>query len=84
MTIGFGSGVVDRVDPGFVDVAAHDFHLRSASRHWTEAGYVVDPSNSPALAAGDPNSPVDAQPDRAGPRSELGAYGNTAEASYTR
>ena len=39
---------------------------------------------SPALAKGDPEGSADENPERAGKRNELGAYGNSGEASYVR
>jgi hypothetical protein len=39
---------------------------------------------SPALAKADPGAAADRNPERAGKRNELGAYGNSGEASYAR
>jgi hypothetical protein len=64
--------------------AQGDFHLKSTAGRWTPAGYLQDAATSPAIAKGDPNTAADRNPERAGRRSELGAYGNSAEASYTR
>lgn len=80
----FGAGNIAGADPLFADPAAQDLHLRSTFGRWTSAGYVEDGANSPALAAGDPMSPVPDNPDRAGDRTELGAYGNSPEASLVR
>lgn len=80
----FGGGNLAPVNPGFVSVAKGDFHLKSIRGHWTAAGYVEDTVSSPALAKGDPNAAVPDNPPRAGNRTELGAYGNSAEASYVR
>ncbi|MEZ4266627.1 MAG: right-handed parallel beta-helix repeat-containing protein [Myxococcota bacterium] len=84
IAIAFGASGLISVDPLFVDAAAHDFHLQSAFGHWTPSGYVTDATSSPALSAGDPASKTPNNPDRAGTRSELGAYGDSPEASYVR
>lgn len=84
VSITFGAGNLASVDPLFVDAAGRDFHLRSRNGHFTSSGYVTDTADSPALRSGDPAGAVNHQPARAGDRSELGAYGNSAEASYVR
>lgn len=80
--IDFGPGIVRSRNPRFVAIARRDFHLQSVFGHWTRQGYVPDQVSSPALAKGDPASPTPDNPDRAGVRTELGAYGNSKEASY--
>lgn len=84
LTVSFGSGIVKPADPRFVDAAAGNFHLKSIFGHWTKAGYAADGVSSPALAKGDPASPVPRNPPRAGNRTELGAYGNSEQASYVK
>jgi hypothetical protein len=84
VTINFGAGNLPGTDPLFVDAAAHDFHLQSRHAHWGAQAYVVDAVDSPALAAGDPAGAVTDNPARAGTRTELGAYGNSVEASFVR
>jgi hypothetical protein len=79
-----GPGLLASVDPLFVDAPSHDFHLQSRAGHWTPTGAAADPADSPALAAGDPAGSTNSNPARAGDRSELGAYGNSPEASYVR
>lgn len=64
----FGDGVVAATDPLFVDAASGDLHLQSIDGHWTPTGYVEDDASSPALGKGDGGV-------------ELGAYGNSGEAS---
>lgn len=56
----------------------------STAGRWTPGGYIQDPVMNPAIAKGDPGSTADKNPERAGKRSELGAYGNSGEASYVR
>jgi len=68
VTISFGAGNVASVDPLFVNVAQHDFHLRSTKGHFTATGYVNDAVDSPVLRSGTGGI-------------ELGAYGSSAEAS---
>ena len=46
--------------------------------YWTNAA-----ANSPVLDAGDPSSPYVREPTPNGRRANLGAYGNTAEASQS-
>lgn len=79
--IAFGPGNLPSLDPLFVDPEAGDFHLQSTAGHWTPSGYVTDAADSPALSAGDPAGPVADNPPGVGTRSELGMYGNSAEAS---
>lgn len=83
VTVTFGEGIVAPVDPLFADAANGDFHLRSTFGRWTPRGYQKDTVASPALAKGYPGGAVDQNPPRAGRRNELGAYGNSPEASLT-
>ncbi|MGE0212141.1 MAG: hypothetical protein AB7S41_10635 [Parvibaculaceae bacterium] len=82
VSIAFGDGIVVPVDPLFADPKGSDFHLRSAAGRWTETGHVQDDTTSPAIARGDPARPARGSPARAGDRRELGAYGDSSEASY--
>lgn len=84
LKVNFGAGIVAPADPLFADAAAGDFHLKSASGRWTPAGYVQDPATSSAIAKADPRAPADQNPQHTGNRSELGAFGNSPEASFTR
>jgi len=81
-SVTFGPGIMVPEDPLFADPGAGDFHLKSAAGRWTPAGVVKDDATSPAIAKGDPRGAVDRNPRRAGKRTELGAYGNSGEASY--
>lgn len=80
----FGPGITAPADPLFANPQGGDFHLKSTAGRWTAAGYVRDDAMSPAIAKADPAAPADKNPERAGKRSELGAYGNSAEASLAR
>lgn len=80
--IAFGDGMVAPADPLFADAAKGDLHLQSTAGRWTLDGRVKDAASSPALAKADPQAPTDGNPEQAGKRNELGAYGNSAEASY--
>lgn len=82
--IKFGAGILRPVNPLFVNARKGDFHLQSVFGHWTPEGYVVDAASSPALAKGDPKGSTAENPKRAGKRAELGAYGNSPEASYVK
>ncbi len=73
------------LDPLFANPAAGDYHLRSRGGRWDPAlaTWVVDAVDSPAIDAGDPASPYANEPAPNGGRINLGAYGNTPEASRT-
>jgi len=60
-----GTGNLSK-DPLFANSAGHDYRLRSTS---------------PAIDAADPASPFNLEPTPNGGRADLGAYGNTAQAS---
>lgn len=68
-------------DPLFADAATGDYHLRSQSGRYTPSGWVLDAVTSPAIDAGDPASSFALESQPNGGRINLGAYGNTAEAS---
>lgn len=80
----FGAGILRPADPLFVSPRTGDFHLKSKFGHRTPTGYVRDAVTSPVIAKGDPKGAVNKNPIRAGRRTELGTYGNSAEASYVR
>ncbi|MEZ5485548.1 MAG: hypothetical protein R3F01_10380 [Lysobacteraceae bacterium] len=58
-----------------------DYHLRSTDGRYTPGGFVNDIDDSPAVDAGDPLSPFDQESEPNGGLANLGAYGNTPEAS---
>jgi hypothetical protein len=72
ITVTFGAGNLAPADPVFAAPETGDFHLKSQGGRWTPQGYLTDAVTSPLLgrsqAAG-------------GNRSELGAFGNSGEAS---
>lgn len=74
-------------DPLFADPGQGDYHVRSRAGRWDPAGadgegtWVRDAESSPAIDAGDPAAAFDLEPEPNGGRVNLGAFGNTAEAS---
>jgi hypothetical protein len=62
-----------------------DFHLKSKAGHWNPrtCSWVLDDVTSPCIDAGDPNAAFGLEPPPNGGRANLGAYGNTPEASRT-
>jgi hypothetical protein len=68
-------------DPLFADPAGGDYHLRSSHGRYTPNGWINDPISSPAIDAGDPASAYALEPQPNGGRINLGAYGNTLQAS---
>ena len=81
-----GTGNLSK-DPLFANAAGHDYHLRSTAGRWDPAangkrgGWVLDSQHSPAIDAADPASPFKLEPAPNGGRANLGADGNTAQAS---
>ena len=60
-----------------------DYHLRSQAGRWDPVNriWIADNVTSPCIDAGDPNSPIGLEPFPNGGRINMGAYGDTAEAS---
>ena len=71
------------VDPLFADPGGGDFHLKSEYGRWDpELGkWVYDSVTSPCIDAGDPGDDYSNEPEPNGGRINMGAYGNTPEAS---
>ena len=65
------------------DFAAIDVHLKSAAGRWNGSAFVSDEATSPAIDAGDPAHDYGAETSPNGDCVNLGAYGNTPEASRT-
>ncbi len=79
-------------DPNFAHPAGGDYHLRSAAGRYDPAtglapadpnAWVRDALTSAGIDAGDPASPYGIEPSPSGGRRNLGAYGNTEQASRT-
>jgi hypothetical protein len=75
-----GTGSISS-DPLFVDVATHDFHLKSQYGRWDDSGWVNDGVTSPGIDAGDPYDAYSNEPEPNGSRINMGVYGNSVEAS---
>ena len=60
-----------------------DYHLQSQAGRWDPTGcqWVLDGVTSPCIDTGDPSSAFDLEPLPNGGRVNMGAYGNTTEAS---
>jgi hypothetical protein len=73
------------LDPEFVypsyDSAKADFHLKSTYGSWNGNSWVISETISPLIDAGNPLSNFEYEPDNNGGRINIGAYGNTIEAS---
>jgi hypothetical protein len=71
------------VDPLFADKTHGDYHLLSAHGRWDTASssWVKDSKTSPCIDTGNPADDFSAEPCPNGARINMGAYGNTAQAS---
>ncbi len=74
-----------RDTPLFLDPANGDYHLQSKAGSWRETlgVFVEDACHSPCIDAGDPADAWSREPAPNGKRVNLGAYGNTPQASKT-
>ncbi|MCE5187460.1 MAG: right-handed parallel beta-helix repeat-containing protein [Planctomycetaceae bacterium] len=90
-TLEWGQGNFE-ADPLFVNAAARDYYVKSASGHWEpttrqwilDDGGNYDPAddeNSPCIDAGDPAVEVTNEYKCNGNKVNIGAYGNTEQAS---
>jgi len=72
-------------DPLFVDPDNDDYHLRSErGRYWPRFDiWVLDKVTSPCVDAGDPHVGILNEPIPHGSRINIGAYGDTTEASLS-
>ena len=68
-------------DPLFADPDNGDFHLKSQAGRWNGTDWVNDTETSPCIDRGDPNSSYSNETYPHGQRINIGAYGNTSEAS---
>jgi MYXO-CTERM domain-containing protein len=73
------------VDPLFVDSANRDYHLMSTAGRWdaTNAAWVTDSETSPCIDTGDPTDAYALESCPNGGRIDMGAYGNTEQASHS-
>ncbi len=79
-----GTGSISN-NPEFASLSpsGEDFHLMSTVGRYTPNGWTTDGISSPCIDAGDPVSVWTNEPSPNGGRINMGAYGNTKEASRT-
>ncbi|MGD2072377.1 MAG: NosD domain-containing protein, partial [Candidatus Thorarchaeota archaeon] len=75
-----GTGNIE-VNPLFVDPENGDYHLKSEYGRWDGLSWVYDAETSPCIDAGNPTDDYCYEPQSNGGRINMGAYGNTDEAS---
>ena len=68
-------------NPLFVAPASDDFHLRSQGGSWHNGAWTADTATSPCIDAGNPSDAFGQEPANNGGRINMGAFGNTSEAS---
>lgn len=69
-------------DPLLVD-APSDLHLQSTAGSYHDGAWTADAEHSPCIDAGDPSDEYGDEPTPNGNRINMGAYGNTAQASMS-
>lgn len=72
------------IDPLFVNEAGGDLHLQSVMGHWTSTGFANDVQTSPCMDIGNPVNIYSNETMPNGGRINMGAYGNTEQASHSR
>ncbi|MFA6290505.1 MAG: MBG domain-containing protein, partial [Victivallales bacterium] len=75
-----GTGNINS-DPLFADPSANDFHLKSQYGRWSGTSWVYDTQTSPCIDTGDTGGTFINEPVPSGSRINMGAYGNTVQAS---
>jgi len=75
-----GTGDIS-LDPLFYDVSNHKFYLNSTIGTWNGLAWEVMVVDSPCIDAGDPTDDYSDEPAPNGNRINMGAYGNTVDAS---
>ncbi|MBN1669443.1 MAG: S8 family serine peptidase [Kiritimatiellae bacterium] len=68
-------------DPLFVDTNAADYHLQSTAGSYHAGAWSADATNSPGIDTGEPGAGYALETDWNGGRVNMGAYGNTVQAS---
>ncbi len=68
-------------NPLFVDASGGNFHLQSAGGSYKSGSFMADQASSPAIDTGNPNLGFSRETSPNGGRLNLGAYGNTNQAS---
>jgi hypothetical protein len=71
-------------NPQFANVAGLDFHVRSESGRWTGSAFTNDTVTSLSVDHGNPSAVFTNETAPNGGRINVGAFGNTAEASRSR
>jgi hypothetical protein len=86
-TLNVGTGIIN-VDPLFASTSMpYDLHLKSKYGRWSPAtpgGWDKDAVTSPCIDAGNPASSYSLESDYNGKRINLGAFGNTPQASRSK
>lgn len=81
-TYNYGIGCIFE-EPLFANIEKGNYHLKSKGGRWNGTMWIADDVTSPCINAGDPLSDYSNEPAPNGSRVNMGAYGNTAEASKT-
>lgn len=72
------------MEPMFADEASGDFHPMSTQGRYEDGVWLMDPVLSPLVDAGAPSFPMTNEPSPNGGIINIGAYGNTEQASMTQ
>lgn len=75
-----GNGLIHN-NPLFADSPNNDYHLKSKEGRYFQGQWIIDTEHSPAIDAGDPTSNYSLETLPNGGRVNIGAYGNTIQAS---